>query len=426
MATESGDEYPASKALQQSVGFRTALATPLLREGVPIGVIFIHRMEVCPFSEKQIELLKTFADQAVIAIENVRLFQELQDRNRDLTEALEQQTATSEVLKVISSSAFDLGPVLETLIQNATRLCGAEKGFIFGLDGDTYRLMADQGASPEFRDLIQRHPIAPGRGTLVGRTALERRTVHIPDALADPEYAWAESLRLGGFRTMLGVPMLREGAPIGVIALWREEVQPFIERQIELVETFADQAVIAIENVRLFQELEARNSDLSEALEQQTANSEILRVISSSPTDLQPVLDAVAENATRVCGANDANIHLLEADVLRLVAAYGPIPQTHPAFPLTRGLVGGRAVIDRQTVHVHDMAAELDAEFPESKASQRRLGHRTMLATPLLREGLPIGAIVIRRMEVQPFTDKQIEMLQTFADQAVIAIENVR
>ena len=422
------DEFPEGSEFASQFDFRTVLLVPLMREGVAIGSIGLRRMEVKPFTNKQVALLETFASQAVIAIENVRLFKELQERNRDLTEALEQQTATSEVLKVISRSTFDLQPVLETLVENATRLCGAVTGFIFRPDGERLHIAAAWGASPELIAFYDRNPPPPGRGTLLGRTLLERRTVHIEDCLADPEYRWAESQKVAGYRTLLGVPLLREGVPLGIIGMWREEVRPFTDKQIELVTTFADQAVIAIENVRLLQELQNRNRDLTEALEQQTATSKILEVIASSPTDVQPVLDAVASSATRLCDASDAIICRLDGSRF-YVAAHSGLHEGLPAgsaAPLIRGLPPGRAVLDRATIVVADMAEAVESEFPETKAMQQRYGYRSVAFTPLLREGSAIGALGVLRTEVRPFTEKQIALLKTFADQAVIAIENVR
>jgi two-component system NtrC family sensor kinase len=288
MQTEGG-EFPESSENARRMGFRTILCVPLMREGVAIGWIQLRRTEARLFTERQVALLQTFADQAVIAIENVRLFKELEARNSELRVALEQQTATSEVLKVISRSTFDLQPVLETLVENAARLAGAEGGLIARFDGEVFRFPAEYGASPEFSKYWRRNVIRPGRGSMIGRAALERRTVHIVDVLADPEFEHYEAQRAGGYRSVLAVPMLRRDDLIGVFFMWRTEVRAFTDKQIDLVATFADQAVIAIENARLLSELQAKNANLTEALERQTATSEILRVISRSPTDVQPV-----------------------------------------------------------------------------------------------------------------------------------------
>ncbi len=418
-------EFPGNRPQHEQFGIRTTLIVPLMREGIAVGEIHIRRTTVRPFSEKQISLLKTFADQAVIAIENVRLFQELQASNSDLTEALEQQTATSEVLKVIGRSTFDLQPVLDTLIENATRLCGASDGSLHKVEGDILPMMAICGSSPELRAYIEQNPPRINRESVAGRVVLERQPIHIPDHREDTNYQYgAKSFEA---RTILGVPLLREGAPIGVIIIFKTEVMPFTDKEIELVTTFADQAVIAIENTRLLQELQTKNSELTESLEQQTATSEILRVIASSPTDVQPVLDVVAENAAQLCAADDAVIRLVQDDGLQLVAHHGPIvPGTLAAWPVNRGSVVGRAVVDRHVIHIHDMFSVVEREFPETIATTEQRGIRTVLAAPLLREGQAIGSIFIRRTVVNPFTEKQISLLQTFADQAVIAIENVR
>jgi GAF domain-containing protein len=419
VTAESEGEFPESVALQQRYGFRTVLATPLLREGAPIGAITIRRAEVNPFSEKQIALLKTFADQAVIAIENVRLFKELGERNAELREALEHQTATSDVLGVIAGSPTELQPVLDTVVANAVRLAGAKKGHILQYDGELLRHVATYNENFEEITLLRRLPVKPAPESLNGRAFIERKPFQRLDVNADADCQGPG--RQAGARTALSVPLLREGTAIGTILIWRDFVEAFTDRQIELVKTFADQAVIAIENVRLFQELK-------ESLEQQTATSEILGVIASSPTDIQPVLDVVAKNAARLCDSDDAQINRVEGDMVRKVASYGTIAQGSGvgARPLRRGSGSGRAILDRQVIHIHDMMAVREEDYSDVWHADRQIGIRSVLVVPLLREGVAIGAITIRRLEVRPFSEKQIALLKTFADQAVIAIENVR
>jgi signal transduction histidine kinase len=383
----------------------------MLREGVPIGAILIRRSEVRPFSDKQIALLETFASQAVIAIENVRLFKEIQERNAELREALEHQTATSEVLSIISRSPTNVQPVLDAIVESAARVCGIDDVLLRLREENTFVPQAHFGPMPVNRLKI-------GIDEPQYRWLREHGTLHVPDNREQPELLVG---LLGGWRTLLAVPLRQQGELIGSLNARRTEVRPFTPAQIKLLETFADQAVIAIENVRLFNELK-------ESLEQQTATSEILGVIASSPTDIQPVLDAVAENAARLCDATDAHVIRVEGDYVRRVSSYGSMPSRgfEERTLISRGQAPHRAIVDRQTIHVHDLAAEIETEFPESKIYQQRFGTRTLLCTPLLREGTPLGSILIRRTEVRPFSDKQIKLLETFADQAVIAIENVR
>jgi GAF domain-containing protein len=410
----------ALKEAQKLGEYRTVVVVPMMREGTPLGTFTLWKTEVAPFTDAQIELVKTFADQAVIAIENVRLFEAEQARTRELAESLQQQTATADVLKAISRSTFDLQTVLDTLIETAARLCEAERGVIFRKDGEVYRGAAFYNATSDLISFITDHPITPGRHTITARVALERRTVHVEDLQADAEYTYA--LRdTDPIRTELGVPMFRGDDIVGVFILYKLEVQPFTDKQIELVTTFADQAVIAIENTRLLNELR-------ESLQQQTATADVLKVISRSTFDLQSVLAALAESATRLCGASRGHIFQYEGEFLRFAAAYGAWPgftdylDAHPLRP-GPGTVAGKAAWERRTIHVQDVTEVSGYELTELMKQQ---GYRTVLAVPLLREGVLRGVITILKTNVEPFTDKQIELVETFADQAVIAIENVR
>jgi len=414
------------RRLQTMQGFRTILAVPMIREGMPIGALALWRREVRPFTDMEIGLVQTFADQAVIAIENVRLFKELEARNGDLT-------ATGEILQVISRSPTSVQPVFETIAANARRLCSAASSAVFTFDGELIHLAALDSMSSQATEVIRgAFPMPPGPGSTAARAIMTRRIATITEAREDSEYVLRNATE---FRSILAVPMLREGHPIGAVSVGKPVPGPFPDEQVALLQTFADQAVIAIENVRLFTELQEKNQALTQAhaqvtesLEQQTATAEILRVISSSPTNVEAVFDTILANALRLCETPTGGIFTFDGQVFHLAAAAHWSDDFLAALRDVTILPGPETPLRRvglslQVSHVADIFSDPSFSPPEMYCLE---GMRTALAVPMLKEGRLVGALTFHRREVRPFTEQQIALIKTFADQAVIAIENVR
>jgi len=419
------------RALARANDYGCVLAVPMLRDGHPVGAITVGREAARPFPSEQIALLRTFAQQAVIAIENVRLFTELQASNRELITALATQTATSDILRVISRSQTDVHPVFDAIVVTAVRLLGAYTATLTRLAGDQV-VLAALTSIDEAVDAAQRarfpqslHSDGPHAQAIRGRAPL-----NIADAFTEPRLSEAARTyaRARGYRSLVVMTLLRHGDAIGSIGVTRLEPGGFTDDEIELLKTFADQAVIAIENVRLFKELEGRNRDLSEALDRQTGTADVLRIIAQSPTELQPVLEAIATSALRLCAASDVLIERLEGDRFYNAAHAGAQMKglVGLPLPLTRRFPGGRAILDRKRIIIDDMQLVAESEYPDTLELLKLNTVHSCAEIPLLSEGKPLGNLAVLRAEVRPFTDGEITLLETFADQAVIAIENVR
>ncbi|HUY25062.1 MAG TPA: GAF domain-containing protein, partial [Candidatus Saccharimonadales bacterium] len=431
-------EFPWAVNKQRELGFTpgTLLSLPLLRDGEPVAAIQLERGTYIPFTDQQIALAETFAAQAVIAIENARLFEEIQRKSGELARFVEQLQGLGAVTQAVTST-LDLDAVLETIVRHAQTLCRTDDAVIFAFDAERgqFQLQAHTGIDAEVAAELAARPLRLGEGT-AGQAGLRREPVQVTDITQDTTYSsrLRAVLAQGGNRAILSVPLLRKQELLGAITVTRRQPGPFDQETVDLLKTFANQSAIAIHNARLYAEREARNHDLAESLEQQMATADVLRVIAGSPADLQPVLDAIAESAMRLCGASGGQIHRVHDGALQVQATAGssraPRGLSHPLAQVSRGNVSGRALLDRLPVRLCGTPEEIEVEFPEGAAAQRELyrgAPLAALAAPLLRDGVSIGVIVVvRNVDVHPFGDKEIRLLQSFADQAVIAIENAR
>lgn len=418
---------PVVRAMVDQVGIRSVIFVPLMSRNGAIGVITVFRYEVRPFDDRTVNLIQSFAAQAVIAIENARQFAEVTARTAELTEALDQQTATAELLKVISRSVFDLPTVLQAVIETAARLCDATISILFNRIGDAMHMGAHVGCSPEMVAFHRANPNPINRSNVAGRAALDRATIHVPDITQDPDYALKQSWKLGGWRSIIAVPLLREGDVVGVLALSRPKTGPFSARQIELVESFAAQAVIAINNASLFSEVQARTAEVEEALEQQKASAEILSVISRSVEDTQPVFDKILDSCRHLFGADELDVLLIDKNGLLQVEAYlgkheKELLETFPA-PWEK-TPAGEAIRSGRVANFADCANNPDAPRVLRKMA-RIAGYHSVAFAPMMWEGKGIGVIGVAR-RARPFTDRELQIMQGFADQAVIAIQNAR